>query len=109
MPETCLKMLESDVKRKVREYLLRSGWFVFNIHQQGQFCHRGISDYIAVKNGRVLFIEVKKPVGGKQSSYQIKFERDITEHGGEYLLVNSLESLVEQIDKYKQLRICEAI
>ena len=105
MLEMYLKMLESDVKRKVREYLMKAGWFIFNIHQQGQFCHRGISDYIAVKSGRVLFMEGKTPVGGKQSKYQIKFEKDIKEHGGEYLLVNSLESLVEQIDGFKQLRI----
>ena len=97
-------MLESDVKDQVREYMRRCKWFIFNIHQQGIFCHKGISDYIAVKNGRVLFIEVKKP-GGKQSAYQLKFEEDIKDHGGEYILVDSLESLQSQIENIKQLEL----
>lgn len=98
-------MLESDVKKNIREYMRKAGWFIFNVHQQGIYCHRGISDYIAVKNGRVLFIEVKKPHQYKQSAYQKQFEKDIKDKGGIYIMVNSLESLIEQVDGLKQLRL----
>ena len=28
-------MIESEVRKLIREYLIKSGWFVFHVHQQG--------------------------------------------------------------------------
>lgn len=89
-----MHLIESDVKKDIREYMIKSGWFIFHVHQRGYMVHKGISDYIAVKNGRVIFLECKKP-GGEQSPEQIKFEDDITSHGGEYMCVDSVDKLIK--------------
>jgi len=89
-------MLEKDIEAQGVDLLQRSGWFVFKIHQQSRgkkYCHRGISDRIAVKNGNVIFIEFKTRTG-VQSDDQIAFEKDIKDHGGTYILVRSLDELV---------------
>lgn len=49
---------------------------------------KGISDLIAVKNGRVVFIEVKTP-RGRLSEYQEQFAENLRGHGGEYMVMRS--------------------
>jgi len=49
---------EGDILKQVRDYLRWRGWLVYRI-QQGLGCHRGMSDLICVKDGRVLFLEIK--------------------------------------------------
>ena len=93
-------MLESEVRKEIKEYLQRAGWFVFPVHQQGFRAYKGISDYIAIKSGKVAFIEVKKP-GGKQSKDQIKFQQDVTDHRGNYFCVDSIESLIRYLGGIK--------
>lgn len=93
-------MLESDVRKEVREYLEKSGWFVFHIHQQGFRAYKGISDYIAIKNGTVIFVEVKKP-GGKQNAGQIEFEANIKQKKGHYFCVDNLVSLIRYLGEIK--------
>ena len=95
-------MLESEVKKKCKEWLDKNGWFSFNIHQQGMYCYKGISDRIAIKNGRVIFIEYKSDTG-RQRPEQIEFERKIKEAGGEYILVRSVEELSFYLTGERQL------
>lgn len=95
-------MLESEIKDKCKKWLDKNGWFSFNIHQQGKYCHRGISDRIAVKDGQVVFIEYKT-YKGEQSEYQIEFQRQITEAGGMYIIVRSVEELIFELEGFKQL------
>lgn len=83
---------ETLLKRDVRRYLTMTGYFCFNI-LQGLGAHKGISDIIAVRNGQVLFIEVKAP-RGVQSPYQIEFERRIKEAGSNYLLIKDINELI---------------
>lgn len=97
-------MTESQIKEQCRKWLDKNGWFSFNIHQQGMYCHRGISDRIAVKDGEVVFIEYKTKEG-KQSEYQKIFQRDIESKGGRYLLIRSLEELVFELGGFKQLEL----
>ena len=87
---------EADVRKDIKDYLVAMSWFVFHIHQEGYRVYKGISDYIAVKHGQVIFIEVKKP-GGKQSQEQIQFEDNIISHGGLYFCVDSLDKLIRQM------------
>jgi Holliday junction resolvase len=82
---------ERNILQMIRDYLRLRGWFVVRM-QQGLGCHKGLSDLIAVKQGCVLFVEVKAPKG-KQSSYQVDFQREIEEHGGVYVLAKSIEDL----------------
>ena len=91
-----MNILEEDVKKSIREYLIKAGWFVFHVHQRGYMVYKGISDYIAVKNGNVIFLECKKP-GGEQSPDQLKFEGNIVSHGGIYLCCDSVDKLHKQL------------
>jgi len=88
---------ESDVKDQVKDYLTIMGWYHFPI-LQGLGAFKGISDRIAIKNGRTIYLEVKKP-GRKQSLEQIEFEWNITHQKGEYYLIRCIEDLIEAIRK----------
>ncbi len=87
-----VKISESDIRRQVRDYLRIRGWFVFHILQGGVGVYRGITDLIAVKGGRVIFLELKTKTG-RQSQHQVKFQADIEAHGGEYVLCRGVEDL----------------
>jgi len=89
-------MKEGDILKQCRDYLRYRGWFVIRI-QQGLGCHKGISDLICVKNGKVLFLEIKA-TGGKLSPHQVKFCADVRGHGGIYIWVCSFDELKNIID-----------
>ena len=85
------KNRETLIRNGIKEYLQYSGFFVW-IEYQSQFSYKGVSDLIATKDGKTLFIEVKTETG-KQSDDQIKFQKDIEDHGGTYLLVRSIDEV----------------
>jgi Holliday junction resolvase len=86
-----MKVTETDIRRQIQDYLRIRGWFVFYI-LQGLGAYKGIPDLIAVKNGRVLFIELKTP-RGRQSDYQKQFQADLEAAGGEYILCRGADDL----------------
>jgi hypothetical protein len=103
--------LESALKKTCKQYLSIKGWMTIH-NLAGMGCYPGLADMTAIKEGRVLWIEYKSPGGpvrqktipgvkakyqarGKQSEYQKKFQADIEAHGGEYLLVYSVEDLIK--------------
>ena len=90
-----MKTAESGIKILVKETLKITGWFVFPI-LQGLGSFLGISDFIAVRYGRVLFIETKS-VNGSQRPGQKIFQRLIESHGGEYWLIDCFEDIVKMI------------
>jgi Holliday junction resolvase len=87
---------ENEIKRQVKNWLTLKGYFSFHL-LAGMGAFKGAPDRIAVKDGQVYFIEVKKPKGGIQSDNQIEFQRRIEEKGGKYLLVRSLEELIKEL------------
>ena len=89
-----VKISESDIRRQVRDYLRVKGWFVFHV-LQGLGCYLGVTDLIAVKDGRVLFIELKT-ARGRQSQHQKKFQADLEAAGGEYVLCRGVDELRER-------------
>lgn len=91
-----IKLTETDIKRQVKDYLSLKGYFHFPI-LQGLGAYKGIPDRIAVKDGRVLFLEIKR-AGGKQSIKQIEFEQNIKYQKGEYYLVRCVEDLIKILD-----------
>jgi len=91
------KITEKDIKKQVKEYLNLDGWFNFHI-LQGLGSFLGIPDRIAIKGGRVLFLEIKKP-GGKLSPGQIIFRDMILSHGGEYYMIDDLDRLIEVLNE----------
>lgn len=82
---------ETIIKKSVRLYLHYKGWFSFPI-LQGLGAYKGIPDLIAVKNGQVLFIEVKRP-DGRLSDYQKRFKENIENAGCKYIVARSAEEL----------------
>ena len=78
---------ETVILRAVRRHLETDGWYVVRI-QQGLGCVKGIADLVATKAGRTIWVEVKTATG-KQSDYQLDFERAILAHGGEYVVARS--------------------
>ena len=89
-----LKITEANVKDQVKDYLSLKGYFHFPI-LQGLGAFKGVPDRIAIKDGRVLFLEIKKPVGWKQSDKQKEFQANIEKEKGEYYLVRSLEDIIK--------------
>jgi Holliday junction resolvase len=87
---------ENIVKRQIKDYLWIRGWFNFPL-MQGLGCYPGAPDRIAIKDGRVLFIEIKAPKG-KQSLYQKRFQKYVSACGGEYLLAHSVEDVIKEIE-----------
>lgn len=89
------RTLESSVLQAVKQYLQQvKGYYVIRI-QQSLGSHRGLTDLIAIKDGKVLFIEVKSNSSrSKQSPHQVEFQREIEAHGGTYMLVRSVEEII---------------
>lgn len=91
-----IKVSEKDIKEQVKDYLNLKGWFHFHL-MAGMGSYKGSPDRVAVKDGRVLFLEIKKPVGWKHGDLQKQFQKDIEVYGGEYYLVKCLEDLIKII------------
>lgn len=84
-------MKETDIRKQVQDLLRWKGWFVYyNLQSLG--CYAGLSDLVAVKNGRIIHIELKTR-SGKQSDNQIKFQTDLEAAGGEYLVARGIEDV----------------
>lgn len=84
-------MSESEIRRQVKDYLAAKGWFCFHV-LQGLGAYKGITDLIAVRDGRIVFIELKTKTG-KQSDYQKQFQADLEAAGGEYVLCRGVDDL----------------
>jgi len=95
--------LEDQVRKECKKWLTNNDYFSPAVSNMGFYCTRGFSDTVIVKNGVVIFCEYKKEKGGVQSPDQKIFQHNIESHGGIYIIVNSLESLVEQLTGDKQL------
>jgi Holliday junction resolvase len=86
---------EADIQRACKEWLQYHGWFVFKVHQSlGSY--KGISDLIAIKNGRTIFVEIKTPKG-RLSKQQEAFCEAIERHGGQYIVARGVEDLEAQL------------
>ena len=88
---------ENDVKCQVKDYLRIMGWFWF-YNRQGLGSYPGIPDFIAIKNGRTIYIEAKSPTGTQRFA-QKTFEWNIKHQKGEYLLIDNLDDLIKAIDR----------
>lgn len=86
-------MKETDIRKGLQAYLRLKGWFVY-YNLAGLGAYPGLSDLVAIKDGRVIHVEVKTPAG-RQSEKQLTFERDIKRCGGEYIVARCIEDLQE--------------
>lgn len=89
----------------VTKWLTKHEYFWINIKTMGTFDPRlgiyrpsphttlGCSDLLVIKDSCPVFIELKRPKGGKQSPDQRLFEKRIKAEGCEYYLVNGIKKL----------------
>jgi Holliday junction resolvase len=99
-------MTESEIQRNCIELLTRTGWLVIRLnggrsgtilwsrwYDDEGVCHqKGISDILAVKDSRLLALEIKRP-GGKLSVDQRTFLSCAMQHGATPLVVEDVKDL----------------
>lgn len=97
---------ESEVQSECLDYLTTMGLYVWRnntgaYNRNGRLIRygkKGSSDILGIaKDGRFLAVEVKREKGGVLSDDQKEFLFNITKNGGVAIVVNSLESLVDQL------------
>lgn len=92
---------ESFILNQVRDILRLDGWDVTR-HQQGMGSRRGFPDLTALKDGKTLYIEIKTRTG-KQSAYQVEFQKICEAHGGTYILARSVDDVKPYLTSIKTL------
>jgi hypothetical protein len=101
------KETEADVIRAVDQWLTLKRISHWRINsgalktQRGQLVHfgaKGMADFYAIgKEGKSIWIECKRPKGGRLSSDQKEFLDCINRNGGVGIVVNSIDSLENQL------------
>lgn len=95
-------MREKAVEDKIKEYLFNKGIYHFKVHGS-KFMPIGLPDIVCCFRGSFLGIEVKRPgAKNEQSEQQKVHERNINKSGGTYLLVDSLEEVVNYITQQEE-------
>jgi len=89
-----IRLTEHDIKNQIKEYLSLKNWFHFPL-LAGLGAYKGCPDMIALKDGIVLFIEIKVEKG-RQSQYQQEFQKNIEKYGGKYLIIRGIEDLQKE-------------
>jgi hypothetical protein len=84
-------MKESDIRKQIQDYLRWNGWYVY-YNLQGLGSYPGLSDLVAIRDGRVVHLEIKQP-SGRQSEKQMAFQQHIEAAGGEYMVARSIEDI----------------
>ncbi len=81
--------LESCVQREIITYLEGCGWYVVKLIQTNK---NGIPDLLCVKNGRAMFVEVKRESQNTRplQNYRIK---ELIQHGATAFVAHSVAEL----------------
>jgi len=74
---------ETAEKYAVKQWLDLKGYFHFPL-TAGMGSYRGAPDRMAIKDGRVYALEIKKP-NGKLTPHEEEFAKRWRENGGRYL------------------------
>ena len=82
-------MIESQIQAKITQKLKNNGWFVTKLIQTST---NGIPDLMAIKEGRVIFLEIKQP-GKKASPLQDHQIEGLNRCGVEAKVVSSVEEI----------------
>lgn len=86
--------LEKDIQREIVKHLKDSGWEVMVIRERfaGRPSDPGIPDVVAIKSGRTMWLEVKRPNGIVRKT-QVKRHKDMRSQGAEVYVVRSIEDV----------------
>jgi mRNA-degrading endonuclease RelE of RelBE toxin-antitoxin system len=99
---------EQDIQKQVKDYLSVLGWYVIKNNTVGIYrqdtkryipsTSKGLADLTAIKNGRVIMIEIKRK-GNRQSPAQKEFEGKWRLKGGTYWLIYNIDELIEKLNE----------
>ena len=90
---------ETTAKLELKDYLKKTGWFVRHVMQR-RWSYKGMPDIMITKHGLTLEVEVKSATR-VQSPDQIKYEKDLTDHGGHYVLARGYEDIEDYLKENK--------
>lgn len=85
------KTPEGRAKEAIRQYLRLNGWLVYPI-TQSTYSRHGMSDYVCIRNGRVIFLEVKAEKGYLTAA-QKRFKAEIEAAAGTYVLAYGIDDV----------------
>ena len=78
---------ETEIEGPARDYAKSRGWYAEKIMRTGR---RGFPDHLFIRQGRVIFIEFKRP-GGVPEPHQLKRHKELRAHGVEVFVVDNLD------------------
>lgn len=82
-------MTEQSIQNAIREHLKSEGWLVVKCMAMSK---PGWPDLLAIKGGRHLHIEVKRP-GGRISPLQTMMHQQLQQHGAEVFIAYGVEDV----------------
>ena len=82
---------EWNVKADIRDYMRKTGWLILPIPAT-MYSVKGVPDYVAIRAGKVVFIEAKAK-RGVQSKEQKIMQAAIEAEGIPYILAKSSEDV----------------
>jgi Holliday junction resolvase len=77
-------MLESKIQAKIIKRFTDAGYLVIKLIKTSK---NGIPDLMILKDGKVLFVEVKRPLLGKLSKVQEYRIKELKEYGFDTLIL----------------------
>lgn len=83
--------LEESVVVDCVDYAILRGWFCERIRETRR---RGFPDHFFLRNGVVILVEFKRPKRDAESHQNLR-HKQIREHGGTVLVIDSLEKMKE--------------
>ena len=92
-PKSSLKInratvLESEEKKDIIDYARSRGW----LHRHVEFVNRvGCPDSIFIREGRTVWVEFKRPVGGRLAQLQKKTIKKLKKWGAEVYVLRELK------------------
>lgn len=99
-------MLESSIQTAIRKHLKKDGWMVIKLISTSQ---NGIPDLMCIKDGRVIFFEVKQPgkkvIPGGLQEYMINELRKQGVEAYEVHSVTEVKSAITHSTAEKEVKL----
>jgi hypothetical protein len=92
-----MPVLELDVESEVCKWARTHGWIAAKLQYLND---TGWPDRCFIKNGIVLFVEFKRPKGGRREPKQLYWRKKILDHGGRHYFVNTKEEGITLLELY---------
>jgi len=89
-------MTEKELTKEMKKYWKNNGWLAIR-NQQNIGSHKGLADFIVLKDGMHIFVELKGEKG-RQSPIQKDFQKNIEDNGGNYCLCKSIDDFENYVN-----------